>query len=142
MAVVEVGGIAGREALSGLLSVIGRVESSWRPASAEESFEIVRWRLFQPIEGQDNFIKRDKRPGPIVASTGTTGRNSRPSAGRQPTRNASSLLTPSNLRFLRDFTPTGPRCKTSSAPERAAPHGCGNPQPLGQRQPQPLDNAI
>jgi predicted AAA+ superfamily ATPase len=30
--------------------VIGRVESSWRPASAEEGFEIVRRRLFKPID--------------------------------------------------------------------------------------------
>ena len=37
----------GREALRRLRSVIGRLESSWRPATAEESFEIVRRRLFQ-----------------------------------------------------------------------------------------------
>jgi predicted AAA+ superfamily ATPase len=47
---IEVGGPGGREALRRLRSVIGRLESSWRPATAEESFEIVRRRLFQPIE--------------------------------------------------------------------------------------------
>ncbi|MGH9156114.1 MAG: ATP-binding protein, partial [Acidimicrobiales bacterium] len=47
---VELGGAGGREALRRLRSVIGRVESSWRPATAEESFEIVRRRLFQPVE--------------------------------------------------------------------------------------------
>ncbi len=41
--------MAGRRCV-GLRSVIGRMESSWRPATAEESFEIVRRRLFQPIE--------------------------------------------------------------------------------------------
>ena len=46
----ELGGPGGREALRRLRSVIGRIESSWRPASAEESFEIVRRRLFKPIE--------------------------------------------------------------------------------------------
>ncbi|MHB1534670.1 MAG: ATP-binding protein, partial [Acidimicrobiales bacterium] len=46
---IEVGGAGGRAALERLRSVIGRMESSWRPASAEESFEIVRRRLFQPI---------------------------------------------------------------------------------------------
>ncbi|MGH9126562.1 MAG: ATP-binding protein [Acidimicrobiales bacterium] len=46
----EVGGAGGREALRRLRVVIGRMESSWRPASAEESFEIVRRRLFQPVE--------------------------------------------------------------------------------------------
>ncbi len=49
-ATIEVGGAGGREALRRLRSVIGRMESSWRPASAEESFEIVRRRLFQPID--------------------------------------------------------------------------------------------
>ena len=56
---VEVGGLRGRESLNSLRNVIGRVESSWRPASAEESFEIVRRRLFQPIAEQANFIHRD-----------------------------------------------------------------------------------
>jgi hypothetical protein len=39
---VEVGGQRGREALDRLRNVVGRLESSWRPASAEEGFEIVR----------------------------------------------------------------------------------------------------
>ena len=47
---VELGGPGGAEALRRLRSVIGRVESSWRPASAEEGFEIVRRRLFRPVE--------------------------------------------------------------------------------------------
>ena len=46
---VEVGGQRGREALDRLRNVVGRVESSWRPASAEEGFEIVRRRLFEPL---------------------------------------------------------------------------------------------
>ena len=56
---VEVGGLRGRESLNSLRNVIGRVESPWRSASAEESFEIVRRRLFQPITDQANFIQRD-----------------------------------------------------------------------------------
>jgi predicted AAA+ superfamily ATPase len=56
---VEVGGQRGREALSRLANVIGRVESSWRPASAEESFEIVRRRLFQPLTDPAQFKDRD-----------------------------------------------------------------------------------
>ncbi len=56
---VEVGGIRGREALDRLHNVVGRVESSWRPATAEESFEIVRRRLFEPLAGQDAFKQRD-----------------------------------------------------------------------------------
>ncbi|HNR24369.1 MAG TPA: Swt1 family HEPN domain-containing protein [Candidatus Bipolaricaulis anaerobius] len=55
----EVGGLRGREAQDRLRNVIGRVESSWRPASAEESFEIVRRRLFQPLAGPEEFKARD-----------------------------------------------------------------------------------
>lgn len=56
---VEVGGQRGREALDRLRNVVGRIESSWRPASAEEGFEIVRRRLFEPIATQDQFKDRD-----------------------------------------------------------------------------------
>ena len=55
----EVGGLRGRAALTRLRNVIGRVESSWRPASAEESFEIVRRRLFQPTTDPTHFATRD-----------------------------------------------------------------------------------
>jgi predicted AAA+ superfamily ATPase len=56
---VEVGGQRGREALDRLSNVVGRVESAWRPASAEEGFEIVRRRLFEPIADQSQFKDRD-----------------------------------------------------------------------------------
>lgn len=56
---VEVGGIRGREALDRLRNVIGRVESSWRPATAEEGFEIVRRRLFAPLASSDAYKQRD-----------------------------------------------------------------------------------
>jgi predicted AAA+ superfamily ATPase len=56
---VEVGGQRGREALSRLRNVVGRVEASWRPASAEEGFEIVRRRLFEPLVEQSQFVARD-----------------------------------------------------------------------------------
>jgi predicted AAA+ superfamily ATPase len=55
---VEVGGIRGREALDRLRNVVGRVESSWRPATAEEGFEIVRRRLFEPLAGEQ-YKNRD-----------------------------------------------------------------------------------
>lgn len=55
----EVGGIRGREALDRLRNVVGRLESSWRPATAEEGFEIVRRRLFEPLGGNDAFRQRD-----------------------------------------------------------------------------------
>jgi predicted AAA+ superfamily ATPase len=56
---VEVGGERGRAALDRLRNAVGRVEASWRPASAEEGFEIVRRRLFEPIIEQPQFVARD-----------------------------------------------------------------------------------
>ena len=55
----EVGGQRGREALDRLRNVVGRIESSWRPASAEEGFEIVRRRLFEPFSDPSQFKDRD-----------------------------------------------------------------------------------
>lgn len=56
---VEVGGQRGREALERLRNVVGRLESSWRPATAEEGFEIVRRRLFEPISDPSQYKDRD-----------------------------------------------------------------------------------
>ncbi len=56
---IEIGGGAGKEAVDRLKNVLGRVESTWRPASAEEGFEIVRRRLFQPINDPQLFAARD-----------------------------------------------------------------------------------
>ena len=55
----EVGGLRGREALDRLRNVVARVESPWRAASAEEGFEIVRRRLFEPLAGPEAFKQRD-----------------------------------------------------------------------------------
>ncbi len=55
----EVGGLRGRSALARLRNVIGRVESSWAPASTEEGFEIVRRRLFEPLIEREQFTGRD-----------------------------------------------------------------------------------
>ena len=55
---IEVGGEGGQEALTRLKQTLSRIESSWRPASQEESYEIVRRRLFKEIPG-DKFHHRD-----------------------------------------------------------------------------------
>ncbi|MDB4650128.1 DUF499 domain-containing protein [Pirellulaceae bacterium] len=55
---IEVGGEGGQKALDILQNTFTRVKSSWRPASQEESYEIVRRRLFEPISGE-NFGARD-----------------------------------------------------------------------------------
>lgn len=44
---VEVGGMHGRQALKRLQQVVGRIDFNWRPATPEETFEIVRRRLFE-----------------------------------------------------------------------------------------------
>lgn len=56
---IEKGGAAGDESLVRLKDIFGRLESPWTPASAEEGFEIVRRRLFQPITEKENFAARD-----------------------------------------------------------------------------------
>ncbi|MDI6843857.1 MAG: Swt1 family HEPN domain-containing protein [Anaerosomatales bacterium] len=55
----EVGGVGGIEALKRLKNVVGRLQSPWRPATAEESFEIVRRRLFEDMTDPEAFKRRD-----------------------------------------------------------------------------------
>lgn len=55
---IEVGGERGRLALERLKNAIGRLESAWRPASSDESFEIVRRRLFQEMN-PETYAQRD-----------------------------------------------------------------------------------
>jgi predicted AAA+ superfamily ATPase len=56
---IETGGDAGKTALSMLENTFARVEASWLPASAEEGFEIVRRRLFEPITEPSKAATRD-----------------------------------------------------------------------------------
>jgi len=49
---IEVGGRNGQEALARLQQVIRRVADPWRPATSDESFEIVRRRLFEDRDAQ------------------------------------------------------------------------------------------
>jgi Swt1-like HEPN/Protein of unknown function (DUF499) len=48
---LEVGGPNGREALARLQHAVRRVADQWRPATSQESFEIVRRRLFEEPGG-------------------------------------------------------------------------------------------
>ncbi|MBM4045934.1 MAG: ATP-binding protein [Planctomycetes bacterium] len=68
---IEVGGERGRAALTRLKNAIGRVEASWRPASPDEGFEIVRRRLFQPITDPTKFVDRDQVARAFVEMYGT-----------------------------------------------------------------------
>lgn len=56
---IEVGGKNGEFALQALKDVFERVGVPWRPASADEGFEIVRRRLFEPIGDKSGFAARD-----------------------------------------------------------------------------------
>lgn len=49
----EIGGANGREALTALLQIINRQAEQWRPAESNESFEIVRRRIFEEVGDAD-----------------------------------------------------------------------------------------
>jgi predicted AAA+ superfamily ATPase len=60
---IEVGGEGGQRTLEALKHVVHRVDAPWRPAAAQESFEIVRRRLFEPLtaeamQGRDEVVQR------------------------------------------------------------------------------------
>ena len=62
----EVGDEQGLDALRRLEKIFGRVQSAWTPASGIETFEIVRRRLFQPLDeagekARDETIKAFRR---------------------------------------------------------------------------------
>ncbi|MBF0108101.1 MAG: DUF499 domain-containing protein [Magnetococcales bacterium] len=67
----EIGGEWGQRALSRLKNAVGRVESSWRPASSDEGFEIVRRRLFEPLHEPQAFVARDAVARAFVEMYGT-----------------------------------------------------------------------
>ena len=56
--VIEVGGDRGRTAMEKLKNVVTRTAAQWQPAAPDESFEIVRRRLFDPV-GADRARVRD-----------------------------------------------------------------------------------
>lgn len=53
---IEVGSSVGVAALRALEKLFGRVQALWKPVGIEESFEIVRRRLFEPIRDE---VERD-----------------------------------------------------------------------------------
>lgn len=56
---LEIGGAGGREALQRLTHVVARQAEHWQPATGDESFEIVRRRLFQAYD-EDAARARDE----------------------------------------------------------------------------------
>ena len=55
----EIGGSDGEKACDGLKNVVTRIAKQWRPASGPESYEIVRRRLFEPIQNKEDGTSRD-----------------------------------------------------------------------------------
>lgn len=55
---IEVGGDKGQDALARLRNVVRRKSAQWKPAEDDESFEIVRRRLFEPMS-PEAMRKRD-----------------------------------------------------------------------------------
>lgn len=55
----EIGGSDGQIACDGLKNVVVRLAYQWRPATGNESFEIVRRRLFEPIKTNEDGTSRD-----------------------------------------------------------------------------------
>jgi hypothetical protein len=55
----EIGGSDGQVACDGLKNVVTRLAYQWRPATGNESFEIVRRRLFEPITSREAGADRD-----------------------------------------------------------------------------------
>ncbi len=57
---IEAGGEQGKQALEALEKTFGRIQALWKPVEIEESFEIVRRRLFEPItdtRGRDEVCR-------------------------------------------------------------------------------------
>ena len=54
---IETGGPRGHTAMERLKNVVDRTATPWQPASADESFEIVRRRLFDPISPENARVR-------------------------------------------------------------------------------------
>ena len=54
---LEVGGAAGQAALQRLTNVVARQAEQWQPARGDESFEIVRRRLFEPLDAENEAAR-------------------------------------------------------------------------------------
>ena len=139
---VEVGGQRGREALDRLRNVVGRVESSWRPASAEEGFEIVRRRLFEPLSDPAQFRDRDVVARAFADFYRTQHQEFPPEcrdADYEKRIKSAYPIHPEDLRpALHRLVHAG---EVPAHPRRAAADGRGDPQPLGEGGQDPADPA-
>ena len=56
---MEAGGPRGADALRRMEKVFGRVQSPWLPASGDETYEIIRRRLFQPLDADGEKAREE-----------------------------------------------------------------------------------
>lgn len=57
--IAEAGGEKGQAALLRLERVFGRVQSPWLPAAGDETYEIIRRRLFQPLDAEGEKAREE-----------------------------------------------------------------------------------
>jgi len=114
---IEVGGEGGQAALERLKNVVARMESSWRPASADEGFEIVRRRLFEDVPA-DKAAERDAVVRDFANLYQRRLRRSHPRVARRTTSGGSPPRIPSIPSSSTGSTTSGRRWTSSS--ERAA----------------------
>jgi hypothetical protein len=55
----EAGGVKGKEALLRLEKVFGRVQSPWLPATGDETYEIIRRRMFQALDADGERARNE-----------------------------------------------------------------------------------
>src|SRR6266851_5771748 len=55
----EAGGVKGKEALLRLEKVFGRLQSPWLPATGDETYEIIRRRMFQALDGDGERARNE-----------------------------------------------------------------------------------
>jgi predicted AAA+ superfamily ATPase len=79
----EIGGSDGQIACDGLKNVVTRLAYQWRPATGNESFEIVRRRLFEPITSREAGANRDAVVRAFVDQY-ATNKADFPSEAREP----------------------------------------------------------
>ena len=68
---IELGGARGKFALESIEKIFGRLEAIWKPVATEESFEIVRRRLFSSVT--DEQARNDVCAGFFSLYNGHTG---------------------------------------------------------------------
>ena len=131
---IEVGGDAGKEALTRLSNVIFRQEASWKPASPEEGFEIVRRRLFDEVPAE---LARE-RDAVVNAFADLYQRQSAEfplgvRGGRLPAADEVRLPDPPRAvrQAVRGLVDAG---EVPAHPRRPAPDGRRHPRAVGARR--------